>query len=52
MSDSNPGAGALDIVALDGPGGVGKSSVAREVAARLGWRVALDAPAQVSIRLR
>lgn len=37
MSESNPGAGALDIVALDGPGGVGKSSVAREVAARLGW---------------
>jgi cytidylate kinase len=27
----------LDVVALDGPGGVGKSSVAREVASRLGW---------------
>jgi cytidylate kinase len=27
----------LDIVAIDGPGGVGKSTVARALAARLGW---------------
>jgi CMP/dCMP kinase len=28
---------SLDIVAIDGPGGVGKSSVARALAGRLGW---------------
>ena len=26
------------VIAIDGPAGVGKSTTAREVAARLGWR--------------
>ncbi|MBA3523141.1 MAG: (d)CMP kinase, partial [Geodermatophilaceae bacterium] len=30
--------GALDVIAVDGPSGTGKSSVSRGVARALGWR--------------
>jgi CMP/dCMP kinase len=37
VTDSPAASEATEVVAIDGPGGVGKSSVARELASRLGW---------------
>ena len=38
MTTSAPASRALPVIAIDGPGGAGKSTVARELARRLGWR--------------
>ena len=38
MTTGTPGARTQPVIAIDGPGGAGKSTVARELARRLGWR--------------
>ena len=38
MTNRSNGGRTLPVIAIDGPGGSGKSTVARELARRLGWR--------------